>query len=91
MLVGLSYFHPCPIFVTHVNLKLTGHNVIVTEDNRCMVFGRNLKGQLGLGDEERRDIPTEVEALKGESIVGASCGRHHTLFLTGKTSSLSVE
>jgi len=57
--------------------------VIVTEDGRCLVFGRNVKGQLGLGDLERRDVPTEVEALKGETIVGASCGRHHTLFLTG--------
>lgn len=68
-------------------IQITGHNVIVTEDNRCMVFGRNLKGQLGCGDEERRDIPTEVETLKGETIVGASCGKHHTLFLNGKLNS----
>jgi alpha-tubulin suppressor-like RCC1 family protein len=56
-----------------------------------MVFGRNLKGQLGCGDEERRDIPTEVETLKGETIVGASCGKHHTLFLNGKLNSNLVK
>ncbi|XP_059489560.1 protein RCC2 homolog [Neocloeon triangulifer] len=62
----------------------SGHNVIVTEDGKCFTFGRNVKGQLGLGDEERRDIPTLVESLKGEKIVGAACGRHHTLFLTDR-------
>ncbi|CAB3369693.1 Hypothetical predicted protein [Cloeon dipterum] len=61
-----------------------GHNVIVTEDGRCFTFGRNVKGQLGLGDEERRDIPTLVESLKDERVVGAACGRHHTLFLTDR-------
>ncbi|OXU20354.1 protein RCC2 homolog [Nasonia vitripennis] len=60
------------------------HSVIVTEDNRCLVFGRNDKGQLGLGDTKRRDDPTEVEALKGHTVIGAACGRNHTLFLTSR-------
>lgn len=41
-------------------------------------------GQLGLGDEKRRDDPTEVEALKGQTVIGAACGRAHTLFLTSR-------
>ncbi|KYM75935.1 PREDICTED: protein RCC2 homolog [Atta cephalotes] len=60
------------------------HSIIVTEDNRCLAFGRNDKGQLGVGDTKRRDEPTEVEALKGHTVIGASCGRNHTLFLTSR-------
>ncbi|KAF4532598.1 hypothetical protein B566_EDAN013376 [Ephemera danica] len=61
-----------------------GHSVIVAEDGRCLTFGRNPKGQLGVGDCNRRDSPTLVESLKEETIVGAACGRHHTLFLTDR-------
>lgn len=43
-----------------------------------------IAGQLGLGDEKRRDEPTEVEALKGHTVIGAACGRNHTLFLTSR-------
>ncbi|XP_043603285.1 protein RCC2 homolog [Bombus pyrosoma] len=60
------------------------HSIIVTEDNRCLAFGRNDKGQLGVGDTKRRDEPTEVTALKGHTVIGASCGRNHTLFLTSR-------
>lgn len=57
------------------------HSVIVTEDGLTMTFGRNDKGQLGLGDTETRTIPVVVEALKDMDIVSAACGRSHTLFL----------
>lgn len=39
---------------------------------------------MGLGDTKRRDDPTEVEALKGQTVIGAACGRGHTLFLTSR-------
>ena len=45
--------------------------------------GRNEKGQLGLGNTTRKDVPTVVEALSEFNIVEAACGRNHTLFLTG--------
>lgn len=48
------------------------------------ILGRNEKGQLGTGKTERCDVPTELEELKNLTIVGAACGRNHTLFLTGK-------
>lgn len=48
------------------------------------ILGRNDKGQLGHCDNIRRDIPTRVETLKDHIIVSASCGRGHTLFLSGK-------
>ncbi|XP_015607947.1 protein RCC2 homolog [Cephus cinctus] len=73
---------------TRVRLVASGpaasHSIIVTEDNRCLAFGRNDKGQLGVGDTKRRDDPTEVEALKGETVIAAFCGRSHTLFLTSR-------
>lgn len=62
----------------------SSHSIIVTEDNKCLAFGRNDKGQLGVGDTVRRDEPTEIESLKGHTIIAASCGRNHTLFLTSR-------
>lgn len=58
------------------------HSVIVTEEGVTMTFGRNDKGQLGLGDFETRTTPVVVEALRGINIVAAACGRSHTLFLS---------
>lgn len=39
---------------------------------------------MGVGDTKRRDVPTEVENLKGHVVIGAACGRNHTLFLTSR-------
>lgn len=60
------------------------HSVIITADGKAMTFGRNDCGQLGQGDLNRRDLPTEVPLLQGLNIVDACCGKNHTLFLTDK-------
>lgn len=60
----------------------SAHSVIVTEDGKALSWGRNEKGQLGQGDQERRDTPTEIDGIKDFNIVNVSCGRHHTLLLT---------
>lgn len=69
-----------------VRLAVSGcvaaHSVIVTEDGKCMTFGRNPYGQLGLDDSNTRYSPTVVPGLEDKNIIGAACGRHHTLFLT---------
>lgn len=49
----------------------------------CVIVGRNDNGQLGQGDTNRKDLPTEVPLLQGLNIVDACCGKNHTLFLTG--------
>jgi len=46
-------------------------------------LGRNEKGQLGVKDLIRRDIPTPIEGLPEHAIVNAATGRGHTLLLTG--------
>lgn len=57
------------------------HSVIVTDDGHTMAFGRNDKGQLGVGDTNTRVTPVLITALEGIDIVAAACGRSHTLFL----------
>lgn len=57
------------------------HSVIVTDEGVAMTFGRNDKGQLGLGDTDTRTAPVIVDKLKGINIIAAACGRSHTLFL----------
>ncbi|KAL0277372.1 UNVERIFIED_CONTAM: hypothetical protein PYX00_004688 [Menopon gallinae] len=84
---------PINLFVPHrmvpeirVRLVATGcnscHSILILEDGRTLAFGRNDKGQLGIGDTKTRDVPTLVESLKDYFIVGAATGRGHSLFLT---------
>lgn len=47
-----------------------------------MTFGRNPHGQLGLDNTTSQVTPQYVTALENVNIIGAACGRHHTLFLT---------
>lgn len=47
------------------------------------MLGRNEKGQLGTGDTEMRSQPYFLESMKDMNVVNASCGRNHTLLLTG--------
>ena len=59
------------------------HSVAVDDEGTCYVWGRNEKGQLGLGDQLTRNVPTELTALKGVAkVVSAACGRYHTVFVT---------
>lgn len=60
------------------------HSVAITSDGKVLTWGRNDKGQLGLGDLLTRSTPTHVQSLDGLNIVTAACGKGHTLFLTDK-------
>lgn len=53
------------------------------------MWGRNEKGQLGLGDQLNRNVPTLLDAPNDEKIVSAACGRHHTVFITEKGESFA--
>ncbi|XP_059722895.1 protein RCC2 isoform X1 [Haemorhous mexicanus] len=58
------------------------HSLLITAEGKLWSWGRNEKGQLGHGDTKRVEAPRPIEALGGEAIVAAACGRNHTLALT---------
>lgn len=45
------------------------HVAMVTVEHAVYTWGTNCCGQLGHGDSNRRDKPTQVEALKSKSIL----------------------
>jgi alpha-tubulin suppressor-like RCC1 family protein len=51
--------------------------IIDTNDN-VWAFGYNGYGQLGLGDTESRNIPTQIPEIKARSV---SCGNNHTIII----------
>jgi len=59
------------------------HMFAVTEDGSVYGWGRNEKGQLGLGDTKDRKVPAKLEeGLAGHKVVRAATGKNHSLFLT---------
>ena len=48
------------------------HTAIVKSDGTVYTFGRNINGQLGLGDITYRDTPTQIKGY--EDIIAVSCG-----------------
>lgn len=61
---------------------VSAHSVLVTEDGKAMSFGRNQYGQLGLNNLTIVQEPIVVPTLQDKNVIGAACGRNHTLFLT---------
>ena len=60
------------------------HSVLLTKERtpRTFAWGGNEAGQLGLGSAGgSRDVPTEIESLKGVAFSLAAAGRAHTLLL----------
>jgi len=62
----------------------SSHSVAISTEGKAYTFGRNEKGQLGQGNQDRVDKPTLVESLSPFNIIDAACGHNHTLFLTDK-------
>ncbi|ESO04865.1 hypothetical protein HELRODRAFT_154695 [Helobdella robusta] len=60
---------------------LACHSVVITSEGKIYSWGRNDFGQLGLGDKDRRDVPTLIESFSSLNIVKVACGKSHTLFL----------
>jgi alpha-tubulin suppressor-like RCC1 family protein len=58
------------------------HTICVTTDGKCYAFGRNDKGQLGVGDFVSRNRPTLIKALEHIKISKVAVGKTHTLFLS---------
>ena len=61
------------------------HTVALTEGGVLWVWGYGFFGQLGLGDFNKRLVPTRLgvgEAFGGSLVRMAACGRFHTLAVT---------
>jgi hypothetical protein len=59
-----------------------GHTMVVTHGNTVLAFGRNNRGQLGVGDLDHHGEPSRVTKLCGMDIVQVECGSKHTIVLT---------
>jgi len=55
-------------------------------------FGKNDYGQLGLGDENNRDVPEKLTKLPIEraTYIKIACGSYHTLLIDDKNQLYSV-
>ncbi len=63
------------------------HNFAISQKNeekefQIYVWGRNIEGQLGIGNNEKQNIPQLFQF--DEKIRKIGCGYHHTILLTGK-------
>ena len=54
----------------------------IDDVGQVWAWGRNESGQLGLGDQKDRQVPTLVPAISGYEVVEVASGKLHTLFLT---------
>jgi len=58
------------------------HMFAISDIGHVYGWGRNEKGQLGLGDTKDRKCPTLVKELTGHRVVSVATGRNHSVFLT---------
>ncbi|MEL6205182.1 MAG: Ig-like domain-containing protein, partial [Pseudomonadota bacterium] len=58
------------------------HSTFLTDDGDVYAWGFGLRGRLGLGDEENRTVPTEIEALDEEDIVLVENGNGNSFAVT---------
>jgi len=54
----------------------------VSHSGAVYAWGRNDKGQLGLGDTTDKIFPTQVRSLRNQKICFVACGAEHTVCLT---------
>ena len=54
----------------------------IKEDGIVYSFGYNIQGQLGLSNNDSKNIPTEIKYLSDKNIIGVNCGYHHTIALS---------
>ncbi|XP_028923070.1 E3 ISG15--protein ligase HERC5-like [Ornithorhynchus anatinus] len=58
------------------------HSLALSATGAVFAWGRNDRGQLGLGHAQDVRRPTPVTALEKQTIVSVSCGEEHTAVLT---------
>lgn len=73
-------------WIIHIDCGMS-HTVILTKQGRIFACGGNENGQLGLGDNEDRNIPTELNLYSlnikaGDHIIDIHCGCKNTIIFT---------
>jgi len=58
------------------------HNAILTTNNNLYMFGKNVNGQLGLGNDINTITPTLLQISNNKKIIKVACGGEHTLAVT---------
>lgn len=63
------------------SLSLKGHTLFLTEDGSLFATGNNDEGQLGLGDQNNRNVPTQITHanLSDKTIVDISVGAENSM------------
>ena len=56
--------------------------MVVSHSGSVYAWGKNSRGQLGLGDTEDRPFPAQVRSLRNQRVCYVACGAEHTLCLT---------
>jgi len=69
--------HDARIRVNNVSCGLY-HSMAVTDDGELYSWGLGAYGQLGHSDAKDCIIPTKVEAMEGQAVLGTSCGLYHS-------------
>merc|ERR1712000_793611 len=62
------------------------HTVLIDNKNQKYVFGWNEYGQLGLGDEDNRNLPKKLSTLPegAGKIIKVACGGNQTILIDNK-------
>jgi len=55
------------------------HTMAVTDAGELFTWGDGRFGKLGHGDDNHKFVPTLVEGLRGQRVVGVAGGLCHTL------------
>lgn len=87
---GLYVLYPVKIFniislislpkISYITSGLK-HIIAQIDHNHFYVWGKNLDGQLGLGDNNTRDDPTPLQFPKNMNVIHITCGDYFTMFL----------
>lgn len=66
------------------------HSFFITDDHKLFGIGRNDNGQLGLGNTKRQDGAVEIPFFNGMKVIGAACGRSHSVVITEDDGAFSM-